>query len=228
MERRGHVRTSSAVALVGALAALGASCSTSYAPWGDGGCDTFCNRQVGARCRAPIDRDKCLVECVNNRALCPAHQRGLLRCANLEGNIVCDGDTGATKIANCGPAQEEVSACVTCATFCRAYVGLCARGNDLGECISSCLDPRCRGAHAAAMSNCGATLICGEDGFPTPPRTTFICGQSFGVASSCVRSHGGGGAFKWIPERLPADSGSPSVDATADDAFFVDGGTLPE
>ena len=227
----GLLRTSSALGLVAALAGLGIACSQSYAPWGDGGCDTFCNRQVGARCRAPVDREKCVTECVNKRDLCPAHQRGLLRCANLEGNIVCDGDTGATKIANCGPAQDEVAVCVSCATFCRAYVSLCTRANDLGECVASCLDPRCRSIHAGAASNCAPpALTCGDDGFPTAAASAFACSQGLAQATACVRYHGGGRAFTWMPERVVADTGTfPLGDASGapDGGFSADEGTFP-
>lgn len=221
------LRLASATVLLGGMLALGGvSCGQSYGPWGEGGCDTFCNRWVGAHCRNPVSRDECMTKCITTRDLCPAHQTALVRCANLEGNIICDSDSGATKIANCTNQQTQVDSCSTCATFCKRWVATgCTHALDYGECLSTCLDPRCAPSHASAAVSC-ARLTCDESGHPISADRFGSCEFALQQAQACVSVVGGSTPFAWLPERSAPDTG---VD-TGPDTFVppFDAGTFPQ
>lgn len=218
-----------------ALLALGAalssaSCGEAYGGWGDGGCDTFCNRWVGAHCRNPVSRDECLTKCVTERGLCPVQTQSLLRCANLEGAINCDADTGGTKIANCSVQVAHLDSCLVCAKFCARWVGAgCARARDVGECVASCLDGRCNAQHRLAATTCTRPLVCDEEGYPV----SDVCAGSLSSASECARAVGGAHAFAWLPERPawdagPADTGVDTLGPPVDAFGGSDVGTFPQ
>lgn len=230
------LRLASATALLALGAALSsASCGEAYGGWGDGGCDTFCNRWVGAHCRTPVSRDECLQKCVTQRAQCPAQQQSLLRCANLEGAINCDADTGATKIANCSVQVGHVEGCLACAKFCDRWIAAgCSHARDRGECVASCLDARCADVHRFATTTCAsAVLVCDDTGHPSSG--DWGCGDALAMATLCAARAGGSHAFSWLPEKPPFDAGpTDAADTGADtpgpvDAFVgSDVGTFPQ
>lgn len=204
--------------LTGALLAgyaLGTGCSSSSEITGGGGCESFCNKWVGARCRNGPTKESCLEECRARESRCAPETHALLKCATIEATIACETGSGQPRVVGCGPRETALTNCIACDRFCEGWstVG-CPRTPDREECLVACLDRRCLREHKA-MADCGfsGAGTCSSDGSPQPSR----CFSEYASAANCTNRHGQPQPFRYLPIILVDDAGRDANDAEVRD-----------
>ncbi len=88
-----------ALVTVGALVVTGGAgiagvtggCSSESTLVGDGACDAYCTKIVGAKCRGSLDKDACKKSCLSDQSYCATEENDFLRCANQNGTVNCNG-----------------------------------------------------------------------------------------------------------------------------------------
>lgn len=196
------------VAALGAVpvaTAVTGGCSSSSSITGAGGCESFCNKWVGARCRSGPTQEACMTECTAREQRCGRENDALLKCATIEATIACETNSGQPRIVGCIPREEALSSCLACDRFCEGWSSLgCPQTPPREECLTVCLDKRCAREHRA-MVDCSFTGAgtCGFDGRPVP--TT--CFGEYTRAQSCTSRLGQPQPFRYIPIILVDDAG---------------------
>ncbi len=213
MPRRPRARALSPVGvplLAAALIAWAATggCSASSRLVGEGGCDAFCAKVVGSRCRNGPSREDCLEACLDQQARCRPEANAFLRCATIEANIACETGSGVPRVLGCAPREQALERCLGCDRFCEDYETLdCGTPPVREACVATCVDRRCWEEHAALV-RCAPTpaSMRGSDGTISPATGCFV---EWGDARSCVVRNGGLEPFRGMPAPPPSsDAGS--------------------
>jgi hypothetical protein len=96
------------------IVSIGA-CSSQSGLVGNGACDGFCAKVVGANCRVQASSDECIAKCVfyqtdptaskdaTDPNACSTANSKMLRCATIDGNVGCVGGSGRAHIVGCDP-----------------------------------------------------------------------------------------------------------------------------
>ncbi len=194
------------------LAALGASyaatggCSASSSITGGGGCESYCNKLVGARCRNGPTREKCLEECHDQQGRCEPETNALLKCATIESTVACETGSGQPRVLGCAPRELAQQSCLVCDRFCGGWSKLgCPHTPSKEECVIGCLDQRCRIPHRV-VADCvfAGDGTCGPDGRPVPS----TCLGEYQNARFCTSRYGQPQPFRYIPIVLLDDAGT--------------------
>jgi hypothetical protein len=203
--------------LIGALAAFYAAtggCSASSSITGGGGCESFCNKIVGARCRNGPTRESCLEQCFDRQRKCEPETNALLKCATIESTIACETGSGQPRVLGCVPRETAQDACIACERFCDGWAKVgCPHTPSKEECLIACLDKRCRQQHLV-VANClfSGAGTCAFDGRPAPS----TCLPEYQSAASCTSQHGQPQPFRYIPLVLLDDAGSTDASEVGD------------
>lgn len=216
---RGMLRRVLAPIAVGAFAlshVLAGGCSSSSSLAGGGACDGFCARWAGSDCRNRPGMEACLAECRDEQSRCRPEANALLRCATIDGEIVCDSSSGAPRIVGCAPREVALDGCMACDRVCERWVA-CGHGPSREECLAGCVDPRCAASHRALLDCIGGQAPrCDPETGPTAPAG---CMAEWSQAAACMSRYGAAQPFRWLPvEPLPGDS------AVSGDAAPVESG----
>jgi hypothetical protein len=91
------------------------ACSSESTLVGQGACDAYCFKLVGAKCKASPTRDDCLLECGFYQQACTREFNEFLRCATIDATIACDSGTSKPKVIGCDRFQAANSK--VCGTF---------------------------------------------------------------------------------------------------------------
>ena len=113
--RRPRRRSLSRLAPLAALAALvlDVACSSESSLVGEGACDGYCFKIVGAKCKDSPTREQCLDECIFHQGDCAREWNDWARCTVIDATIACDSVTAQPKVVGCDTFQAAVAgACV--------------------------------------------------------------------------------------------------------------------
>lgn len=194
------------VAALGVANVATGGCSASSSITGGGGCESYCNKIVAARCRNGPTREKCLEECVDQQQRCEPETSSLLKCATIESTIACETGSGQPRVLGCAPRELAQQSCLTCDRFCEPWSRLgCPTTPSHEECLIACLDKRCRSQHRQ-VADCllSGDGTCGADGRPVPSR----CFGEYETARICTSQQGQPQPFRYIPLVLLDDAGT--------------------
>ena len=101
------------------------ACSSESHLVGDGACDAFCEKVLGANCKVAASHDDCIAKCVfyqndptasrdpTDPQACSDANSKMLRCATIDGNVGCDGGTGRAHVVGCDPIVAQRSGACT-------------------------------------------------------------------------------------------------------------------
>lgn len=179
-------------------------CSSSSRLVGEGGCDAFCSKLVGARCRNGPKREDCLEACLDQQTRCRPEANAYLRCATIEANIACESGSGAPRVIGCAPREQALSRCLACDAFCEDYPSLDCDPPVRESCVDACVDPRCAAEHQElvrcvpspiALRCFDGTISAGAE-----------CPSEWSAVRSCVVRNGGREPFRGLPAPPPPSS----------------------
>lgn len=193
------------LAALGALHVVAGGCSSSSTITGGGGCESFCTKWVGARCRNGPTMEACLTKCAAEQSRCSIESSALLKCATIEATIACETGSGQPRVVGCIPRENALISCFSCDRFCEGWSKLgCPHTPTREECLTVCLDKRCsrehRGVAECMFSGVGQ---CGADGHPAPTS----CFSEYESARQCTAALGQPQPFHYIPIVLVGDAG---------------------
>ena len=94
------------VLLVGLVLAV--ACSSESSLVGEGACDGYCFKIVGAKCKDSPTRDGCLDECLYYQGECPREWNDFARCTVIDSTIACDSVTAQPKVVGCDTFDQAV------------------------------------------------------------------------------------------------------------------------
>jgi len=154
------------VALLGHVFTGG--CSSESSLTGGGGCESFCTKWVGARCRNGPTKEACLDQCREQQTRCLPEANAFLKCATVEAQIACETGSGQPRVVGCLARENSLNNCLLCDRFCEGWSALgCPLGPTREECVATCLDQRCQAEHLRIV-DCNRTArgTCGPDGRP--------------------------------------------------------------
>lgn len=189
------VRGALAAVLLGHACTGGCSSASSLS--GGGGCEAFCSKFIGARCRNTESKERCLLDCRDRQTRCPRQANALMKCATVEAQIACETGSGQPRVVGCLAREIALQECVTCDRFCENWSSLeCPLGPAREECVATCLDPRCHAEHRR-IAECMAGVFgsCGADGRPQ----TSGCAPAHDAAANCTAPYGQPQPFRWLP-----------------------------
>jgi hypothetical protein len=102
--------------LFAVMVACFCACSSESGLVGNGACDGFCNKVVGANCKTTVSSDECVQKCLfyendptasrdpTDPQACSDANSKMIRCATIDGNVGCDGGSGRAHVVGCDPA----------------------------------------------------------------------------------------------------------------------------
>jgi hypothetical protein len=85
------------------------ACSAESTLVGQGACDGYCFKIVGAKCKASPTRDECLAECGYYQTQCAREWNDFVRCATIDATIACDSGNSKPKVVGCDKFQLAAS-----------------------------------------------------------------------------------------------------------------------
>jgi hypothetical protein len=206
------------ISTLGAFYAASGGCSSSSSTIGGGGCESFCTKWVGARCRNGPTKEKCLTECAERESRCQLENDAFLKCATIEATIACETGSGQPRVVGCAPRESALSSCIACDRFCEGWAKIgCPLSPGREECLTVCMDRRCAQRHRA-VADCMfvGSGTCGADGRPIPNS----CFTEYNSAAGCTEPLGQPQPFRYIPIVLVDDAGRDA----ANDSEVGDGG----
>lgn len=200
------------LAALGAFHAVTGGCSSSSTITGGGGCESFCTKWVGARCRNGPTMEACLANCAEQQSRCSLESNALLKCATIEASIACETGSGQPRIVGCVPRETALVSCFACDRFCEGWSQLgCPLSPSREECLTVCLDRRCSREHRAVVEcMVRGSGSCASDGQNAPTS----CFRELGDARSCTSALGQPEPFHYIPIVLVDDAGHDSDGAS--------------
>jgi len=187
--------------------ALPSGCSSESTLTGGGGCEAFCTKWVGARCRNGPDKEACLTDCHEQQTRCRPEANALLKCATIEAQIACETGSGQPRVVGCLARETALLNCMMCDRFCESWSSLgCPLNPSREECLTTCLDQRCHAEHRRTVEcMTGGLGTCGPDG---RPRVSPMCQDRYDVTAACTSQYGQPQPFRYLfAEPLDAGSG---------------------
>jgi len=85
------------------------SCSSESSLVGQGACEGYCFKIVGAKCKSSPTREACIDECLFHQADCTREWNDWLRCSSIDATIACDSATTEPKVVGCDKFQTAVT-----------------------------------------------------------------------------------------------------------------------
>jgi hypothetical protein len=196
------------LALTAVLAAhvVTGGCSSESSLTGGGGCEAYCTKWIGARCRNSPTKEACLDQCHDEQSRCRTEANALLKCATIEAQIACETGSGQPRVVGCLARENALRACLTCDRFCEGWSALgCPLGPTREECLTTCLDQRCNTEHLRIVECMPPENgTCGSDGRPS---VSLNCDPAYDVTANCTRNYGQSQPFRWLAVDQP-DTGT--------------------
>lgn len=82
------------------------SCSSQSTLVGQGACEGYCFKIVGAKCKSGPTRERCLDECLFYQGDCAREWNDYVRCSAIDATIACDSGTAQPKVVGCDKFQR--------------------------------------------------------------------------------------------------------------------------
>jgi hypothetical protein len=189
-------------------------CSSESSLSGGGGCEAFCSKWIGARCRNSPTKEACLEKCHDEQTRCRIETNALLKCATIEAQIACETGSGQPRVVGCLAREASQQECLRCDHFCEGWSALgCPRNPIREECVAACLDQRCQTEHLRIVECMPSGLgTCGPEG---APKVRSGCEPAYDVTVNCTTNYGQSQPFRWLAvEQLDTgqlDTGQPDA-----------------
>ncbi|GAC1351478.1 MAG: hypothetical protein NVS3B20_02540 [Polyangiales bacterium] len=195
------------LALLGVTLEGGMACSSSSSLVGNGACDGFCTKWVGAHCTKGPTAADCLTKCLTDQGRCREEENALLHCATVDGTIACETGSFSPKVLGCDKFVNAIAACLTCDAFCDEWSGSaltrapkCLNSPNHEACKAACLSKRCAPETRAFVACAAGRSVACVDDFPYAEGCDL---PLLSLAKCLASTPGGTHPFDWPPIAPP-------------------------